>query len=279
MWKLLKFLPRKALSRFAGVIMHWRGPFPWPQISIRVFAWLYGINVAEAEKPIGAYQSIGDFFVRHLKPGARPLSKASAVHVADSRILQSGAIQNGQCIQAKGISYSVRDLLVDPDWKDKFEDGYFITYYLCPTDYHRVHSPVEGLIRRAVLVPGDLWPVHDAAVGTIQNLYGVNERVVVEIASDLGAVAVVLVGATNVGSIEMAFDQGLRGNRGLPFTERVYESPREIAKGGELGMFRMGSTAVVLYSKEFRHRFSAGLKLGPVVKVKAALTGDESSKA
>lgn len=279
MWKLLKFLPRKWLSRATGAFVHWRGPFPWPQLSIRFFAWVYGINVGEAEKALGHYPSIGEFFVRRLKPGARPVSTASAVHPADSRILQSGVIKNGWCIQAKGIQYSVRDLLVDPDWKDKFEDGYFVTYYLCPTDYHRVHSPVDGFIRRAALVPGDLWPVHDAAVASMGGLYGVNERVVIEIASDLGAVAVVLVGATNVGSIETAFDPALRGNRGMAFTERLYEPPKEIRKGDELGLFRMGSTAVVLYSEDFRHRFSGGLRLGPVVKVNSALTGDGVSPA
>lgn len=273
MWKLLKFLPRKALSRFVGSFVHWRGPFPWPQISIRIFALIYGINTREAEKPLGQYKSIGDFFVRRLRPGVRPVAPAVAVHPADSRILRSGTIQNGLCIQAKGIDYPVRDLLVDPDWKEKFEEGYFITYYLCPTDYHRVHSPVDGFIRRAALVPGDLWPVHEPAVESIGNLYGVNERVVIEIASEVGAVAVVLVGATNVGAIETAFDQGLKGNRGLPYTERIYDPPKEIRKGDELGMFRMGSTAVVLYSREFRLEFAGRLRLGPVVRVNSGLTG------
>jgi phosphatidylserine decarboxylase len=272
MWNLLKFLPRKFLSRLTGAFVHWRGPGFWARTSVAVFAGIYRINIGEAEKPLWDYPSIGDFFVRRLKPGARPVANAAAVHCSDSRILQSGPIVDGACVQAKGKKYSVQDFLVDPNWKEKFRDGYFVTYYLCPTDYHRVHSPVDGVIRKVTYVPGDLWPVHEGAVNEIEGLYLVNERVVIDIASDLGAVAVVLVGATNVGSIELSFENLIKGNRGLPFAERVYDNGKDIKKGDELGMFRMGSTVVVLFSEDFRHKFSGTLKLGPVVKVNSALT-------
>lgn len=258
------------MSRFTGTLVHARGP--WAELSIRVFAAFYGINLSEAEKPPSSYPSLGEFFVRKLKPGARPLANVTAVHCADSRILQSGPIEEGGwCLQAKGKKYQVRDFLVDPDWKDKFSGGYFITYYLCPTDYHRVHSPVDGFINKVTYVPGDLWPVHDAAVSMIDGLYNVNERVVVEIATAFGAVACVFVGAMNVGSIELSFDPLIKGNKGMAFAQRTYGA-REIHKGEELGMFRMGSTVVVLFSEEFRRRYSGTLKLGPVVKVNSALT-------
>lgn len=261
------------MSRWVGVIMHWKGPRIWAEISIRFFAGLYGINLAEAEKPVSAYASIGDFFVRRLKAGARPVANATAVHCADSRILQAAPVEEGGwCIQAKGKKYQIRDFLVDADWKDKYAKGFFITYYLCPTDYHRVHSPVDGLITKVTYVPGDLWPVHDAAVASIDGLYCVNERVIVEIATDFGMVAAVFVGATNVGNIELAFDPAIRGNHGLPYAERRYEPAKEIRKGDELGMFRMGSTVVVIFPEEFRQRYSATLKLGPVVRVNSALT-------
>lgn len=273
MWKLLKFLPRNALSRWTGLFMHWKGPRVWAELSIRGFAAMYGIDLKEAEKPVSGYDSIGDFFVRRLKPGARPVANAAAVHCADSRILQAGGIEEGGwCLQAKGKKYQIRDFLVDNDWKDKYARGFFVTYYLCPTDYHRVHSPVDGLITKVTYVPGDLWPVHLAAVSEIEGLYCVNERVIVEIATEFGAVAVVFVGATNVGSIELAFDPAVLGNRGLPHSERRYEPAKDIRKGQELGLFRMGSTVVVIFPEEFRHRYSATLKLGPVVRVNTALT-------
>lgn len=242
---------------------------------IRLFALFYGINLSEAEKDPSAYPSLGEFFVRRLKPGARPVAGATAVHCADSRILQHGPIaEGGWCVQAKGKTYQIRDFLVDPEWKEKYADGYFVTYYLCPTDYHRVHSPVDGVIRKTTYVPGDLWPVHDSAVASIDALYGVNERVIVELASDVGAVGVVFVGAMNVGSIELAFDPVIKGNAGMAFAQRTYDGMKEVRKGQELGMFRMGSTVVVLFSGEFRRRFSGTLKLGPVVKVNSALTAD-----
>lgn len=272
MLELLKFLPRKHLSRLTGWIVHWRGPAFWNRLLIGLFAGLYRIDLNEAEKSAWDYPSLGEFFVRRLRAGVRPLASAWAVHCADSRILASGRIEKGLCLQAKGKSYAVKDLLVDPDWIGKFEDGFFATYYLCPTDYHRVHSPVDGYIRRVAYVPGDLWPVHDRAVNEMDGLYLVNERVVVEIATDKGAVAVVFVGALNVGSIELSFDSIVKGNQGRPFLEKTYEIPREIKKGDELGMFRMGSTVVTLFSAEFRQAHAGALNLGPLVKVNSALT-------
>lgn len=275
MWKMLKYIPRSALSRLTGRFVHWRGPGIWAWLSIRVFAGMYRINLAEAEKPVGAYPSLGEFFVRRLKAGARPLAKSTLVHCADSRILQAAPVEEGGwCIQAKGLKYQIRDFLVDADWKNKYSGGFFLTYYLCPTDYHRVHSPVSGLVTKVTYVPGDLWPVHDDAVATIRNLYGVNERVVVEIATDLGAVAVVFVGALNVGAIELAIDPTIRGNRGIAFTQKSYDPPKEIQKGAELGAFRMGSTVVVILSEEYRRRFAGGFRLGPVVRVNSSLSGD-----
>lgn len=268
---LLRFLPRKLLSRWTGAFVHWRGPAIWARVSVSFFAKYYSINVGEAEKPLGQYPSIGDFFIRRLKPGVRPIAGGPAVHPADSRISQSGVIEQGNLIQAKGKKYTARELLVDNDWKDKFEEGYFITYYLCPTDYHRVHSPVNGMIRKVTYVPGDLWPVNEGSVEGIDKLFCVNERVIVEIASDDGAVAVVFVGATNVGSIALSFDSTILGNAGRPFTERAYNPPKEIKKGDELGMFRMGSTVVMLYSGTFRRKYAASLRLGPDVKMGGAL--------
>lgn len=272
MWKLLKFLPRKAVSRAVGGFVHWRGPRIWAFISIHVFALIYRINLREIEKSVWQYPSLGEFFVRRLKKGVRPIAPVTAVHCADSVIFEAGPIgEGGRCLQAKGRSYMLRDFLVDAEWKDKYAGGFFVSYYLCPTDYHRVHSPVDGFIRKVTYVPGDLWPVHKSAV-EFMDIYGVNERVIVEIVTELGAVAVVFVGAMNVGSIELAFDPGVRGNFSFPFIEKVYETPKEIRKGDELGAFRMGSTVVVLLSEEYRLQFAGSFRLGPKVRVNSALT-------
>ena len=272
MWQILKFLPRKALSRGTGHFVSWEGPRWWNQSLIKGFASMYGIETAEAEKTLAEYPSLGEFFVRRLKPEARPIAEGYAVHCADAQILQNGTIDNGRCVQAKGKTFSVEELLVDPNWAAKFRDGEFVTYYLCPTDYHRVHSPVDGVIRRIVHVPGDLWPVHRKAVNSIEGLYLVNERVVIEISTALGACAVVFVGATNVGSIELSVGSLQKAAAGEGSRETLYPAGLDVTKGQELGMFRMGSTVVVLFSEEVRRKYAATFKIRPRVRVNSALT-------
>lgn len=270
---ITRILPKRRLSRWVGHFMHWQGPSLWAKFSIRAFAWLYNINLAEAEKPYSAYKSIGDFFVRRLKAGVRPIANSWAVHPADSRITQAAAIDDGTLIQAKGITYKLKDFTQDPDCEKKWAGGFFMTYYLCPTDYHRVHSPVEGVITDVRYMPGELWPVNEWSTTNIKDLFVVNERVLVEIQTDLGPVGAVFVGATNVGHIALSFDDSIRGNQKGPhiFQHKHYSPEIPTHRGSELGMFHMGSTVVMLYPPSFRQKFEKDLNLGPVVKVNAAL--------
>lgn len=268
---ITRYLPRKKMSQLIGRFVHWRGPNWWAELSVQFFVWYYKINAAEAELPLHLYPSIGDLFVRKLKAGMRPIAAAWALHPADSVITEHGRIFEGSLVQAKGIKYKVSELLNDGNWKEKYEGGYWLTYYLCPTDYHRVHCPVTGWIQSATLIPGDLWPVNNWSTREIPRLFAINERAVVEIATEHGPVAVVLVGATNVGSIELKFEPKLLGNKDQSFNRINYNPAIEIKKGDELGLFRMGSTVVVLYSEDFRKSFEASLHLGPVVRVNSAL--------
>lgn len=276
---ITRILPKRRLSRWIGHFMHWQGPTWWAQASIRAFAWLYNINLDEAEKPYTEYKSIGDFFVRRLKLGTRPLGSGWAVHPADSRITQASAIDDGTLIQAKGITYKLQDFTQDPDSEKKWAGGFFMTYYLCPTDYHRVHSPVDGAITDVRYMPGQLWPVNEWSTTNIKDLFVVNERVLVEIQTDLGAVGVVFVGATNVGHIALSFDDSIRGNQKGPhiFKHKEYTPEVPVHKGSELGMFHMGSTVVMLYPPGFRQKYEKTLKLGPVVKVNASLVEERES--
>lgn len=270
---ITRILPKRRLSRWVGHFVHWEGPSWWARISIRTFAWLYNINLAEAEKDYFEYKSIGDFFVRRLRAGVRPLAEALVVHPADSRITQAAPIDNGTLIQAKGLSYRLDQFTRDPQCKEKWSGGFFLTYYLCPTDYHRVHSPVDGVIKSVRHMPGELWPVNDWSTSNIPNLFAVNERILVEIESDLGTVGVVFVGATNVGHIVLSFDEKIRGNVDAPqvMQHKNYSPAIPIRKGQELGMFRMGSTVVMLYPPNFRQMFEGHLDLGPAVRVNSAL--------
>ncbi|MGZ6395789.1 MAG: archaetidylserine decarboxylase [Pseudobdellovibrionaceae bacterium] len=271
---ITKFLPRNHLSYFVGKLVHWKGPGVWVQFSIWLFAKVYGINLQEAEKPASEYPSLGEFFVRRLKPGVRPLAQAPVVHPVDAHISQSGRIFEGRLIQAKGRDYFIRDLLVSSEAPKIYENGFFITYYLCPTDYHRVHAPLDGWIRKVTHVPGELWPVNKWSVENVHDLMSVNERIIVEMATDFGPVSVVLVGATNVGQIELSFDSSFRGNQLTLSKNRVveYKTPLPIEKGQELGMFRMGSTVIMVYTEEFANCFAGKMNLDLFVKVNQALT-------
>lgn len=270
---ITRVLPKRRLSRLVGHLMHWEGPSWLIHPSIKAFASFYKIRLDEAERPYNDYPSIGEFFVRRLKPGIRPVGQSWAVHPADSRITQAATIDDGTLIQAKGHTYKLSEFTHDSDSDKKWAGGLFLTYYLCPTDYHRVHSPVDGVIKAVRYMPGMLWPVNEWSTQNVPNLFTVNERVLVEIETDLGVVGVVFVGATNVGHIVLTFDEQIRGNQEGPRLPQYKTYPEGIAikKGEELGMFRMGSTVVMLYPPIFRQKFQKELDLGPVVRVNAAL--------
>ncbi len=248
---ITQFLPKNHLSYIVGQLVHMPLPsFVWTPI-IKIFAWFYKIDLSEAEKPVSEYTSLGDFFVRKLKPGIRPVGDAWALHPADSVITQSAVISYGKLIQAKNKTYNVNEFLSDPQGLSKFEGGQFATYYLCPTDYHRVHSPVDGVITKVIHIPGALWPVNQWSTENIQELFSINERVYVEIKTNRGLVGLVFVAATNVGHIELSFDSEIHGNQFRVFKPLMKENLNiSISRGEEIGLFRMGSTVVMLYSKD-----------------------------
>ncbi len=250
MASITRFLPKNHLSYFVGLLVHIPLPRFLNKIVIANFAKAYKIDLNEAEFPIENYKSLGDFFVRKLKPGLRPIGLTWAVHPADSVITQAAMMKDGKLIQAKNKTYSIENFTRDSKALEKWKDGHFLTYYLCPTDYHRVHSPVSGEIVRVVHIPGALWPVNSWSTDHIHELFSINERVLVEIQTDRGLVGVMFVGATNVGQILLSFDSEIRGNQLLSeaIVEKTY-SKLSIQKGEELGQFRMGSTIVMLYSK------------------------------
>ena len=252
---LLYLLPKNMTSQIVGWFVHLQLPKPIAKLMVKKFAQIYHINVSEAELELNQYSSIGEFFTRKLKTGLRPISDQPLVHPADSVITQIAVIENGRLIQAKGKTYSVAELTDNPTAQNQFEGGFFATYYLCPTDYHRVHSPVTGKIKSAGHIPGALWPVNSWSTEKIDKLFCKNERVVIEIESEWGPVNVVFVGATNVGKIALSFDSEIVTNQRKKHSEKKYNN-LNIKKGDELGVFHMGSTVVVLYPTEARKKLS-----------------------
>lgn len=274
MSSITRFLPKNHLSYFVGQLVHVKLPSFINKWIVLAFAKAYRINLQEAEKDVSQYASLGDFFVRRLKAGLRPVGSAYALHPADSRITQAEKIQNGELIQAKGKTYNLTSFTQDASALNVYNGGHFLTYYLCPTDYHRVHSPVSGQITRVRHIPGALWPVNDWSTENIHELFSVNERVFVEIQTEKGLVGVMFVGATNVGQIVLSFDSEIIGNQLMSSAvkEKKYQN-LQIRKGEELGMFRMGSTVVMLYAPGTLADFNPSQWRGLQVQVNSDLNG------
>ncbi|MGB0647176.1 MAG: archaetidylserine decarboxylase [Bradymonadia bacterium] len=244
----LSVLPKNAMSRAVGSLAHMKLPRLLSSSSIRAFARVYGININEAESTIDSYGSIGEFFARRLKVGSRVIDHRPGhiVSPADGTILNAGQIQNDTIIQAKGRHFTVTELLGSKRDAARYNGGFWVTIYLSPKDYHRVHHPVEGQISRARYFPGSLWPVNQAAVNHVERLFCVNERLATFVKSPLGLVTTVMVGATSVGYITVRYDKGLRTNKDSRGGEYHYPDGQQVARGDELGTFHLGSTVIVL---------------------------------
>ncbi len=268
---ITRFLPKNHLSFAVGKLVHLKLPSFLRRFIITRFAKAYNIDLTEAEFPVEHYESLGEFFIRRLKPGIRPVATSWAVHPADSVITQADTIHAGKLIQAKDKTYSVQQFTRDSQALDKWDQGAFLTYYLCPTDYHRVHSPVDGKIVRMIHIPGALWPVNSWSTDNVHELFSINERVLVEIETDRGHVGVMFVAATNVGQIILSFDPKVVGNQFQVAVsyEKSYQIP--VKKGDELGAFRMGSTIVMMYAKGVLPNPSVQKYAGQQVKVNSAL--------
>lgn len=226
-----------------------RLPRPIARRLVHWFAKTYQIDVAAADRELHHYPSIGHFFVRDLREGLRPI-ESGFVSPVDGVLRNFGTVEGGRLEQIKGKSYSLHRFLGDEDHAARYENGTFFNLYLSPQDYHHVHSPVGGRIVRSIHIPGKLWPVNDWSLANIDELFSINERVVTYIESDLGLVAVVMVGATNVGKISVVYDSFITNVTGTSTpVRRDYSEPISIAAGDRLGTFHMGSSVVVLLER------------------------------
>ncbi len=257
---LFTILPKNLISHLTGILVHWNLPQPLANWSKSWFIRRYKLRMNEAELPLENYRSIGEVFTRKLKPGLRPIG-SGFVHPADGALSQFGDLFDGQMLQAKNKMYSVGYFLGDAEKAQGYKDGKFLTYYLCPTDYHRVHSPEAGQIISCVHIPGRLWPVNPWSVENVSQVFAVNERVVIYLKTVRGVIAIVMVGATNVGKMTMSFDSEIVSNAShwRNRTEKIYTQPIAIAKGQELGIFNMGSTVIVVTPKNYFDNFKPTL--------------------
>lgn len=247
---LVRLLPRAALSRAVGNLTRARAPASLHRVAMRRFSRAYRVELEEAERPLEAYRTFSEFFSRGLKAGARPIDVGERVVVSpvDGTVSEAGVIEQGACVQAKGVTYPVAELLGDAAAALPFADrGSFSTLYLSPRDYHRVHAPLGGTVAGWRYLPGELWPVNPASVRSVPGLFALNERLVTWLDTPAGRCAVVMVGATCVGRMRAAYDDVLAESGRAP-AARSFASPLPLAKGDELGRFEMGSTVVVLFA-------------------------------
>ena len=248
---LLSVLPKHGMSRAAG----WIGDRPVPAALrptvYRAFSRIFGAIPEEAELALAAYPTINAFFARNLKPGLRSIAANALVSPVDGAVGSSGIVANDMLLQAKGRNYSLAALLGDDALARRLEGGSFVTLYLAPKDYHRVHVPVDGAITSATYIPGELWPVNVHAVTHVADLFAVNERIVVTIRQPGGAeMAVVLVGATMVGMTRVAFDDLHTNARRREVQRRTYDPALPVTAGGPLGHFEFGSTVIIACSPD-----------------------------
>lgn len=220
---------------------------------IRRFVARYGVNLQEAADPdIASYASFNEFFTRPLREGARPPADADFICPVDGAISQFGAIERDSIFQAKGHSYTTTALVGgDADLAAQFADGSFATLYLSPKDYHRIHMPCAGRLRRMIYVPGELFSVNPTTARGVPGLFARNERVVCVFDSDFGPFVLTLVGATIVGSMATVWHGIVNPPRARTVREWHYDD-RQIAlqKGQEMGRFLLGSTVVMLFPKD-----------------------------
>lgn len=267
-------LPHHALSNMMSKLTHCENK-AWKNLFIKQIIRHYGVNMDEAmEQDINAYKSFNHFFTRELKPGVRPLTTENNAIAcpADGAVSQAGDITDGKIFQAKGKSFTATDLLGgSAERAEPFNNGIFATIYLAPKDYHRLHMPLTGTLREMVHIPGRLFSVNTATANSVPGLFARNERVVAIFDTDSGPMALVLVGAIFVSSIETVW-HGVVTPPSIASVQswRYQDNPPTLQIGEEMGRFNMGSTIIVLFGNnkvQWDSEFKANMavKLGETI--------------
>ena len=243
-----RWFPKRLFSRLMGIF----ADTPWPRwllgAGIRLYAGWFRIDMGDFEAPSGGFRTFNAFFTRGLKPGARPIDSSGSplVSPVDGTVLSLHRVSGRKLIQAKGKAYSLSELLRGVEGWEKFDGGQALTLYLSPRDYHRIHSPCRGTIRRFAYVPGDLWTVGALGVQGVPRLFSRNERVTALLEAPLGEVALVAVGATVVGGIRLVYHPLVTNRSGAAAFTHTLNPVFEVEAGDEVGRFQVGSTVILL---------------------------------
>jgi phosphatidylserine decarboxylase len=251
MHRLLHLYPKKAGSRVVGVLARLRLPAGLRRPLLSRFAAAFGANLDEADRPLENYASFLDFFTRRLRPGLRPQAPAAAGGInspVDGVVIAEGRVEEGTLIQAKGLPYALAELLDGDPAAAELASAHYVTLYLAPKDYHRIHVPLSGECVAVGRVEGELWPVNAASTAATPRLYVRNRRAYWIARGTREAeglvVGVVMVAATHVGGVVV--DARWLSGRALPRRGRLEAASLACAPGDDLGAFELGSTVVLL---------------------------------
>ena len=254
-WQRLRFLslallPKKNFSRLCGWIADQRWPsYLLHQILIRSFVRYFNVDLSECPQKLKDFQTFNEFFTRPLKPQARPISteKYALICPVDGTIGFFGTNTQETLLQAKGKEYLLTDLLQDSFVAHEYEGGIYLTIYLAPYNYHRIHSMVEGSITRFAYIPGELWTVSPLGLAFVPRLFAQNERWISYIDTEHGECALVKVGATVVGRIRTVYHTAYSNRPGARPLKESLPTAYPIKAGAEIGRFELGSTVVLLF--------------------------------
>jgi len=246
-------LPQHGLSRLTHLLTRIKSP-AFKNWAIRDFVRRFGVDMSEAAEPdVTAYPTFNAFFTRSLRKGVRPIAAETdaVVSPVDGAVSQLGAIEDGRIFQAKDQGFSTLELLGgDPESAALFRDGAFATLYLSPRDYHRIHMPVSGTLTKMLHVPGRLFSVNPPTTRAVPRLFARNERVACLFETDAGPMALVMVGAMNVASIETVWaGEVTPPHRHAVRTWNYKAGELQLEKGAEAGRFNMGSTVILLFAQ------------------------------
>lgn len=248
-YSFFRWFPKSAFSRLLGRLASRR----WPQRALRpvlsLYVLIFRIEMGQFQTPPGGFATFNEFFARPLAPGARPIEpdERRLVSPVDGTAIESGTISAGQLLQAKGQPYCLADLLNgDAAWR-AYDGGTYLTLYLSPRDYHRIHSPCAGRVVRFSYIPGELWSVSPAGVRGVPRLFARNERLVTALATDFGELLLVAVGATVVGKIKVVYHPVTSNQKGAAPLAETLQPPFPLERGQELGRFELGSTVILLF--------------------------------
>jgi len=244
-----RILPKRQMSWLVGKIAQ----IPLPKMLrapvLSLFSYIVGIDLSEVELPLPEYRSVGEFFSRRLRVGARPIDPALLTCPVDGTLRETGVCSSALTFTVKGAPYTLEELLGSRSFAALCEGAHWWNIYLSPRDYHRVHAPVDGILEEMILIPGALWPVNDWSLANIPKLFSKNERLVFVFKQENRTTILVMVGATNVGSIRLPWEPSFSTSR-LNFGSKAlrrFPTNRQFSRGDELAYFALGSS-VVLFS-------------------------------